>query len=269
MNATTSYDNANRAPQPDGIKVVVAAHKPYWMPSDPMYLPVQAGATGKASIEGFQRDDEGDNISAKNPYYCELTALYWAWKNADDDHIGLVHYRRHFKGAGERGTLTGEEAARLLVQAPVIVPKKRNYFIETVGSHYGHTFSPEHIEALRAAMAAQTPDHLETFDANMEKTTAHMFNMLVMRKDILDAYLTWLLPILQRTEEALDVANLTAFHARAIGRLSELMLDTWLDVTGVPYVEVPVQNMERTNWLKKGSSFLAAKFAGKKYEESF
>jgi len=27
--------------------------------------------------------------------------------------------------------------------------------------------------------------------------------------------------------------------------------------------------MEKVNWIKKGSSFLKAKFIGKKYEESF
>ncbi len=234
-----------------------------------MYLPVQAGAAGKPSIQSFQRDDEGDNISAKNPYYCELTPLYWAWKNADADYIGLVHYRRHFRGAGERKTLMGEEAIRLLAQAPVLLPKRRNYYIETVGDHYAHTFSADHLEALRLAIADLAPEYLETFSVNMQKTSAHMFNMLVMRKDILDAYLNWLFPILQQVEETLDVANLPAFQARAIGRLSELLIDTWIDATGTSYVEAPVQNMERTNWLKKGSSFLAAKFAGRKYEESF
>lgn len=251
------------------INIVVAAHKPYWMPHDSLYVPVQAGAQGKISIEGFQCDDEGDNISGKNPYYCELTPLYWAWKNADADYIGLVHYRRHFRGEGERNTLTGEEAARLLQQAPVILPKKREYFIETIGDHYAHTFSADHLDVLRAAVADLAPDYLAAFDANMRKTSAHMFNMLVMRADILDAYLSWLFPILQQVEDRLDVANLPAFQARAIGRLSELLLDTWMDVTKTPYVEVPVQNMERTNWVKKGTSFLAAKFAGKKYEESF
>ena len=47
-------------------------------------------------ILGYQGDDAGDNISEKNPYYCELTGLYWAWKNLDADYIGLAHYRRHF-----------------------------------------------------------------------------------------------------------------------------------------------------------------------------
>ena len=81
------------------IRMIVATHKPYWMPEDPVYLPVQVGAAGRESL-GFQRDDEGENISAKNPNYCELTGLYWAWKNLDADYIGLVHYRRYFSGAG-------------------------------------------------------------------------------------------------------------------------------------------------------------------------
>jgi hypothetical protein len=79
-----------------------------------MYLPLQVGAEGKAPLtiktdhpildpSGaycqsaiFMRDDTGDQISMKNPYYCELTGAYWAWKNLDADLVGLVHYRRYF-----------------------------------------------------------------------------------------------------------------------------------------------------------------------------
>ena len=45
-------------------------------------------------------DNTGDNISSKNSYYNEMTALYWAWKNyeklGNPKRIGLMHYRRHF-----------------------------------------------------------------------------------------------------------------------------------------------------------------------------
>lgn len=46
------------------IKIIVAAHKPYWMPEDEIYLPLQVGKAGKPGI-GFQGDDNGDNISEK------------------------------------------------------------------------------------------------------------------------------------------------------------------------------------------------------------
>lgn len=239
------------------------------MPSDPLYLPVQAGAEGKASIEGFQRDDEGDNISSKNPRYCELTALYWAAKNLEPDYVGLVHYRRHFKGAGERGTLTSTEVCELLREAPVIVPQQRNYYIETLADHYGHTFDPQHIEHLRKAIAEEAPEYLEAFDQHMVGTKAHMFNMMIMRKDLLESYLDWLMPLLRAVEARIDFTAMTDFEARAMGRLSERLLDVWLIVNDVPYAEVPVISLEKTNWLKKGASFLAAKFANKKYEKSF
>ncbi len=249
--------------------ITVAAHKPYWMPSDGLYLPVQAGAAGRESIEGYQRDDTGDNISAKNSRYCELTALYWAARNVEADHIGLVHYRRHFKGSGENGTLTLTEARQLLERAPVVVPAKRNYYIETLEKHYGHTFDPQHIVYAREVVTELTPEYAEAFERHMAGTKAHMFNMMIMRKDLLDAYLAWLLPILEAVEARIDFTVMTDFEARAMGRLSERLLDVWLTVNEVSYVEAPVVSLEKTNWLKKGSSFLAAKFTNKKYEKSF
>ena len=98
-----------KAEQTVDVKIIVATHKKYRMPVDEMYLPVHVGAVGNETISGCQRDDEGENISALNPYFCELTGLYWAWKNLEADYIGLVHYRRHFLrrfcGKGLRGAV--------------------------------------------------------------------------------------------------------------------------------------------------------------------
>ena len=77
-------------------KIIIAAHKQYRMPDDPVYVPVQVGAACNKDADGnpvdlgFLKDNSGDNISAKNPHFCELTGLYWAWKNLEADHLGLA-----------------------------------------------------------------------------------------------------------------------------------------------------------------------------------
>ena len=113
------------------IKILVAAHKPYRMPEDEIYFPIHVGKTGKTEI-GFIGDDTGENISDRNPSYCELTAAYWAWKNLKADYVGLVHYRRHFtpvkKGKNKFDwVMTGRQAEELLKDCDVLVPNRRKY----------------------------------------------------------------------------------------------------------------------------------------------
>ena len=97
------------------IKIIVATHKKYQMPEDQMYFPVQVGAEGKTKIEEYTQDNTGNNISLKNPYFCELTGLYWAWKNLEAENIGLVHYRRYFTTMrGKLLYLHTEKVSRLI-----------------------------------------------------------------------------------------------------------------------------------------------------------
>ena len=76
------------------IKIGVACHKPSELPKNDLFLPIRVGAALAKDDFGLQRDDDGENISAKNPQYCELTAQYWLWKNQKADYYGLCHYRR-------------------------------------------------------------------------------------------------------------------------------------------------------------------------------
>ena len=256
------------------IIVIIATHKEYEMPKDKMYIPILVGAEGKKSI-GYKGDNTKDNISKKNPFFCELTGLYWAWKNLDADYIGLSHYRRHFASSKINkkdlfnSVLTLNEADKFFKDVDIITPNKRKYYIENLYDHYKHTLHIEPLDITGDIIKEKYPEYMEEFDKLKKRTSAHMFNMFIMKKDKLNEYCEWLFDILFELEKRVDNSKYDSFHARFYGRVSELLFDVWLNTKGYPYKEVKVISMEKVNWWKKGTSFLKAKLFGKKYGKSF
>lgn len=256
------------------IKIVIATHKKYKMPEDEMYLPLHVGSEGKEDL-GYQKDNTWENISLKNPYFCELTGLYWVWKNLNADYIGLAHYRRHFmytkKSNNDKflNVLTYKEASDLLEKNDVILPKKRNYIIETLYNHYKHTMYVEPLDETRNIIKKLYPDYLDEFDDLKKRRSAHMFNMFIMKKEIFDDYCKWLFDILFELEKKVDNTQYDNFHARFYGRISELLLDVYLRKNNIGYKEINFIYMEKINKVAKVKGFLMAKFGGKKYGKSF
>ncbi len=250
------------------IKILVAAHKEYSMPEDSMYLPIHVGKELSSLTLPWTGDNSGDNISTKNPHFCELTALYWAWKNLDAEYIGLTHYRRHFtmhkpkifcKDKFSR-ILKSTEVEPLLQNTSVILPKPRNYFIETNYSHFVHAHPAESLEQTEKILEEKYPEYLAAFKLVMKRTRAHRFNMLIMKKDIFDHYCSWLFDILFTLENSLDISSYNAYNQRIFGFISERLMDVFLEANKIPYKELPVIFMEREHWLKKGTAFLKRKF---------
>lgn len=260
------------------IKIIVATHKHFQMPKDNnLYLPIHVGREGKHDL-GYTGDNTGDNISTLNPYYCELTGLYWAWKNLECDYLGLVHYRRYFTKIRQSFNdevkiddviLSQEDIDQLLTNFEVIVPKKRKYCIETLYSHYAHTLDNTHLDETRKIIEKISPDYLNSFDKVMKQRSGYMFNMFIMKKELVDDYLSWLFPILDNLYKTIDMSGYTPFEARLYGRVSELLFNVWLKKKNISPKEVPFMYMERVNLFEKGKSFLQAKFLGKKYGQSF
>lgn len=264
------------------IKVIVASHKEYRMPEEPMYLPLQVGAEGKESI-GYTRDDTGDNISSKNSTYCELTGMYYAWKNVDADFLGLVHYRRHFAGSSLPFSkdpfdriLTETEATEHLRDFDIIVPSKRHYFIESLYSHYDHTLDGKHLRVAYRIIAKHFPEYIGCCNRVYRRTWGYMFNMMITSRELFAEYCEWLFFILSKMENVMDKtaenSSYTDFEKRLYGRVSEILFNVWIDYKvrkGLTIKELKCIHMESVNWAKKGTAFLEAKFLGKKYEESF
>ena len=254
------------------IKILVATHKPYRMPQDKIYLPVHAGKDiSNTELDGVTGDNTGDNISEKNKNYCELTCLYWAWKNLQADCVGLCHYRRHFamQNSGDKWANIADGAflGKKLMHCDAVLPKKRNYFIETTYQQYIHAHNKQDLDKTEEIIAEFYPQYLPAYKRVMDDTKGHRFNMMIMKKDYFDSYCEWLFDILFKLEARLDISGYSDYDKRVFGFVSERLLDVWVETMekqqGFKYTELPVVNMEKQNWLKKGTSFLKRKFIGK------
>ena len=255
------------------IRIIVAAHKAYWMPADPMYLPLHVGAEGKTDANGrpldlgYTKDNTGDNISSRNPFYCELTGVYWAWKNLDADVVGITHYRRHFTapfawGSKRERVISREELEPLLRKHDVLLPTPRHYWIETNYSQYAHAHHAKDLDTTRTILQDIYPEYLPAFDKCMKCRSGHRFNMLIMKRPIFDAYCQWLFDVLFELEKRLDIRAYSAYDRRVFGFVSERLLDVWLQTNHVAYRNIPYIFLEKQNWLRKGTSFLQRKFTG-------
>ena len=165
--------------------------------------------------------------------------------------------------------LEKNEVNEILKNTDVILPKQRNYYIENLYNHYKHTMYIEPLDETKKIIEKKYPDYLIEFEKLHTRKKAHMFNMFIMKKEILNQYCTWLFDILFELEKKVDSSKYDNFHSRFYGRISELLLDVWINTNKIKYEEVKVIDMQNVNWWKKGFSFLKAKFTGKKYEKSF
>lgn len=244
------------------IKILVAAHKNYVMPQDQnLYLPIFVGKDLHPDVNHtFQGDNTGDNISIKNAHYNELTAVYWAWRNLDADAVGLVHYRRYLSLHKQKNLatiLTQQQTESLLQQHDIILPKKRNYYIESNYSHYVHAHHAEPLVLTRKIIEQDHPAYLSAFDQVMQRKSAHMFNMFIMKKRPFNEYCQWLFDILAKVEQNLDISDYNQYETRVYGFISERLLDVWLAVNHqYRTTEVNFVYMEKQNWLIKGGNFL-------------
>lgn len=246
-------------------QILVAAHKKFPMPEKEGYLPILVGAKKNftQNIE-YQCDDEGENISSKNPSYNELTAVYWAWKNLKDvDAIGLVQYRRLFfdsRPHSLKNVIDVKRINSLLSNYDVLLPKQRKYYIETNYSHYIHAHRKEALDKTRELISHYYPNYLKEFDKVMKKRKAHMFNMFVMTRKTFDQYASFVFGVLEKLEKEIDISSYTGQEHRVYGYISEVLMDVWLYTTKQKYYELEWGQIGPKHNVKKAVVFLNRKF---------
>ncbi len=239
------------------IVTMVVTHKDYSMPQDEMYLPVCVGIGKEQLRSKFTPDDAGENISELNPQYCELTALYWAWKNLNCDILGLVHYRRHMtlkrKCNSLKDVLSSDEALILLNTYDIIAI--RRWYPETVKVHYikchrnCRELMSKHIELLRETISELSPECIDCFDNVMNGHSAYMFNMFIMEKSESDKYCEWVFPILFCLEN--KIKNKGVEYERLMGTLAEFLFNVWIEAHHKNVKAVKLYAPEASNQLRR------------------
>ena len=164
--------------------------------------PIQVGAVLCRERVANLLDCDGENISAKNGNYSELTALYWMWKNrlvqpsADSayEYYGLMHYRRILE-------LTEDDILRLADNdIDVILPYPMPYE-PNMEEHHRRYLKEDDWEAVREAVRESRPEYAEVFEDILKQKFFYNYNIIIARKEILAEYCKWLFPILERVEK--------------------------------------------------------------------
>lgn len=241
------------------IKIFVSAHKPSDFVNDDIFAPIQVGAalSGHKKIAGILHDNEGKNISDRNPRYCELTAQYWAWQNAEPaDYFGFFHYRRYFAfdrkkhnenawGTIEELTLSEETITKYQLTSKAIKKVIRDYDIVlpeikditrmpkngvSVREQYtasGFLYEKD-LNIMLDVLREQCPEYLPYAEKYLNGKMSYLNNMFIMRRELFKNYSKWLFSILAECDKRIDYTDYSVEAIRSLGHLAERLLNIYL-----------------------------------------
>ncbi|MGN0346621.1 MAG: DUF4422 domain-containing protein [Lachnospiraceae bacterium] len=216
------------------VCIYAMTHKEASFPKDSLYRPLQVGYACRGPMRpdgsyekkkdfGYLCDATGDNISLQNPYYSELTGVYWIWKNVkDQDIVGVCHYRRYFQNAAGR-LFSAEQICQILSRYDMMTTKK-----VILDHSYLEGFSGKHnrrdLLVTRDVIAKRFPEYLHCFETLVNQNATYFGNMMICRKEEFDAYAKWLFTILFDVQKQIDMRDYNDYQKRVFGFISELLL---------------------------------------------
>lgn len=187
------------------------------------------------SINEYLRDDTLDNISNKNKNYCELTGLYWMWKNDDSEYVGLEHYRRLFSDKKPNpfkySIVSSSKLLKYLENYDIILPQKHcwpNY------DNLYEQYKAEHIESdlksLENVIKEDYPDYVDAWNQYMyHNKWSYNYNMFVCKKSLIDDYCSFLFGVLFKLEPRVNLDDgRDDYQKRVFGFMSERLFNVWI-----------------------------------------
>lgn len=222
-----------------------------------VYKPLQVGSANCSSRLTMLQDDDGESISNLNKSFCEMTGIYWAWKNdRTSDYIGFSHYRRLFSFKNNTGQkvdahgmiyadqieedfeqrfgLDAFNVKNVVLKYDMVLP---HYFdvtiidgIKSVREQYASSPSHhvQHLDLVSQIIGSTSPGDLKYLKEVFDGKYFYPANMFVMSRQLFDSYCEWIFPILFRLEKKIDVMGLGAAERRAVGFIAERLLTVFV-----------------------------------------
>ncbi len=186
-------------------------------------IQVGCALTENRLAEALFYDDRGDGISSLNSQFCELTALYWIWKNAEQDIVGLEHWRRRFILPDNWVSVMKHQNIDAILPVPLcVMPSlEENYKSRHLGNIWDKMFD---------IMVDIHPDDAERAKRYFAENKIYSpCNMIIAKKTILDEYCEWLFPILFKVNEEIGTID-DGYQNRYPGFISERLLTYYFDI---------------------------------------
>lgn len=213
-------------------QIYVATHKQLNKKIPPAHFPIFVGAAQQTQApKGIITDNCGHSISEKNRSFCELTALYWIWKNSTATIVGLTHYRRLFTSRNRLGVHTPLKVPRIndiLNSHDVILPRALD-LKQTIYEQYAACHPISDLDIAIDTIKSLHPQYASATSAVINKTRLHAYNMFIAKKPIIDNYCEWLFSILFTMETQIDIDSRDPYQKRIFGFLSERLFNIWLE----------------------------------------
>lgn len=222
-------------------------------------MPIHVGKAISKLDLGIPGDDTGDNISVKNPGYCELTGMYWAWKNLKGvDIIGLCHYRRYFDFHRQCNGLRAftivpscmldsldlsvpDDVIKAVSQGSVVTANPMN-FPYNLRVDYCNNHVSDDFRTLEAYINETQPEKIKTaFYRKMYLSNSlYPCNMFLMTFDMFDRYCTWIFKVLADLEKRINIINYSQAQARIWGFMAERLFNVWLEAEKADIISRPI-----------------------------
>ena len=192
----------------------------------PLCVPIQGGARLNPPVPGALPDiGPGGDISAKNHTYCELTVLYYVWKNLAAEYCGICHYRRFIcfdetvskrylalkqltPKQQKRYLGSAEEIVGLLHDCDVLLPYPEDMGISAV-EHYStsQNHNRQDMELFLKILSELHPELIEAAEEYLSQNRLYFCNIFIMRHALFDEYCQLLFSILSEFDRRKAMAG--------------------------------------------------------------